>query len=210
MSGSLGIERMSLKQARLWDKNIKQIMETWFGGVPVHAWGFAGSLGRYLDVYKKSLFGLTSLTPPDSIGDVDIIVCFSSSDEREEAMFHLGRHVGYQQNGKPRQRFPWTTYNKDDVSDFATAQVDLFLTEPRSFGATELFYLAPQSLQESLRAIARYRGLKFAPTGLWRAEPNSIESTPLKTEYRSDVFDMLGVEEVTTANMSAYASYVIR
>ena len=210
MSGSLGIDRLSLGEARLFDKNISQILQTWFGGIPVHTWGYGGSMGRYLKTYKKSLFGLTELTPPDSIGDVDIVVCFPSEDLKKKALKNLGERVGYQKNGKPRRRFEWVTYNKNKQSEFATAQVDLFVTTPRTFGATELFYLAPKSLQEGLRAIARFRGLKFSPTGIWRADANQIESKPLKTEYIADVFDLLGVDDISCSMMSKYASYTIR
>jgi hypothetical protein len=210
MSGSLGIDRLSLGEARLFDKNISQILQTWFGGIPVHTWGYGGSMGRYLKTYKKSLFGLTELIPPDSIGDVDIVVCFPSEYLKEEALWNLARIVGCQKNGKPRRRFEWTTYNENKQSEFATAQVDLFVTTPRAFGATELFYLAPKSLQEGLRAIARFRGLKFSPTGIWRADANQIESKPFKTEYIADVFDLLGVDDISCSMMSKYASYTIR
>jgi hypothetical protein len=210
MSGSLGIDRLSLGEARLFDKNISQILHDWFGGIPVHTWGYGGSMGRYLKTYKKSLFGLTELVPPDSIGDVDIVVCFPSEDLKKKALKNLGERVGYQKNGKPRRRFEWVTYNKNKQSEFATAQVDLFVTTPRAFGATELFYLAPKSLQEGLRAIARFRGLKFSPTGIWRADANQIENKPLKTEYIADVFDLLGVEDISCSMMSKYASYTIR
>ena len=210
MSGSLGIDRLSLGEARLFDKNISQILHDWFGGIPVHTWGYGGSMGRYLKTYKKSLFGLTELTPPDSIGDVDIVVCFPSEDLKKKALKNLGERVGYQKNGKPRRRFEWVTYNKNKQSEFATAQVDLFVTTPRAFGATELFYLAPKSLQEGLRAIARFRGLKFSPTGIWRADANQIENKPLKTEYIADVFDLLGVDDISCSMMSKDASYTIR
>ena len=210
MSGSLGIDRLSLGEARLFDKNISQILHEWFGGIPVHSWGFGGSMERYLKTYKKSLFGLTELTPPDSIGDIDIVVCFSSEVLKKEALQNLGRCVGYQKNGKPQRRFEWTTYNKTKQSEWATAQVDLFVTTPRAFGATELFYLAPKSLQEGLRAIARFRGLKFSPTGIWRADANQVESKPFKTEYIADVFDLLGIDDISSSMMSKYASYAIR
>jgi len=113
MSGSLGIDRLSLGEARFFDKNISQILHDWFGGIPVHTWGYGGSMGRYLKTYKKSLFGLTELTPPDSIGDVDIVVCFPSEDLKKKALKNLGERVGYQKNGKPRRRFEWVTYNKN-------------------------------------------------------------------------------------------------
>ena len=42
MSGSLGIDRLSLGEARLFDKNIKKILHEWFGGIPVHSWALVG------------------------------------------------------------------------------------------------------------------------------------------------------------------------
>ena len=213
MSGSLGIDRLSLDEARLFEKNIKKMFHKWFGAVPVYRWAFVGSLGRYLDSYKK-LICLPDrdklLQAPSSVGDIDIVLCFCTESWKEDALERLGEAVGYQKNGKPRRSFEWATCNKEKQSEFAVAQVDLFITTPDNFGATELFYLAPKSLQEGLRCIARYRGLKFSPQGIWRADVDQIECKPIKTEDREDVFDLLQVDEIPSWEMSKHSSYVIR
>jgi hypothetical protein len=213
MSGSLGVGRLSLGEARLFEKNIEKMFHKWFGSVPVYKWAFAGSLGRYLDSYKKLLFEPDRkklLQAPDSIGDIDIVLCFCSEGYKDDALERLGEAVGYQKNGKPRRSFEWVSFNKEKQSEFAIAQVDLFITTPHAFGATELFYLAPKSLQEALRCIARYRGFKFSPQGIYEADANQIECQPRKTEDREDVFDLLGVDDIATWQMSKYSYYVIR
>lgn len=118
-------------------------------------------------------------------GDVDMILPMSARDTTSPAAIRDGGGIVLS-SGPSRLTFLWRVW-------VYMRQVDILYVPPEEMGAAMLYFTGSWDFNESMRRLAKSRGLRLNQTGLYNiGAGKSLHKIASKTE--ADIFAALGLE----------------
>ena len=204
MSGSLTTYRPTITEVMAIMKSLNKIFDKNLG-VSLY---MVGSAWRKLDGIRPRGLQYDDYLNTNKVGDLDIVMAALKEADLEKAKSTIGTLFGICKNGNPRLR-----------GIIGKTQVDIFPVKKKQLGAALVFFRSPQPLQLSLRILARARGYKLSPKGLYRIERTFSETREItdlvmheaeSTPFSIDVWNRLGILPIEWQGMEAAANYEIK